>query len=61
MEIWEEDGVRTVHKPDIIRGSRCAGIMVTPTDVYNIYSTGGSLIEWGSDVEQKYRAEVEYN
>jgi len=53
------DGTKGDGKPEVVRGSRGAGILMTPTTVYNVYNTGDSITKWAPEVEYKWRIEVE--
>jgi len=48
-------------KPNTIRGSRAAGALLTPTNVYAVYNTGNTHVRWGDKVEQRLRAEIQSN
>jgi len=42
-----------------IRGSRAAGILLTPAHVYAIYNTSNVESRWSEKIEQRYKAEVQ--
>ncbi|MCL2840330.1 MAG: hypothetical protein FWE05_06115 [Defluviitaleaceae bacterium] len=48
-------------KPQVIRGSRSAGMLLTPTQVFAIYNTGEVMKKWGTGVEIKYLTELEHS
>ena len=44
-----------------VRGSRAVGTLLTPTDVYAVYNTGGTESRWSKDVELRFKVEVQDN
>jgi len=55
---WEGDDYGT-HKPEAVKCSRSRGILLTPTEVFCVYNTSDSMIEWGVDIEGRWKSEIE--
>jgi len=49
------------QEDNAIRGSRAAGTLLTPTQIFAIYNTGRTESRWSEKTEQRFKAEVETN
>lgn len=46
--------------PPVPKGSRGAGVLLSPSRVFCVYNSGDVIVDWSPEVESKYRNEVRH-